>query len=100
MPGTGCAATAMMSPMQDAPRARPIGAIEPTDGVAVDPASFRDPAGFVFRRDGVLLRQVTAAGAADWDASRRSGLLERLVADRLLVDHDEASSDLAATPDA
>lgn len=66
----------------------------------VDPASFRDPSGFVFRRDGVLYRQVQTSAAADWDAFRSSGLYERLVADRLIVEHTEAGLELSALPDA
>ena len=45
-----------------------------------DPGSYRDPAGFVFRRDGVLYRQVQASFAEDWDAFMASGLYERLAA--------------------
>ena len=57
-------------------RGRPIPA---PDGPTVDPASFRDPAGFVFRRGGVLYRQVQPPAAADWEAYRvQSGLHERL----------------------
>jgi hypothetical protein len=66
----------------------------------VDPASFRDPSGFVFRRDGILYRQVQTTAAADWDAFRSTGLYERLAADRLIVEHTEVALDLAARPDA
>ena len=46
-----------------------------------DPGSFRDPGGFVYRRDGVLYRQIDESFAiADWEAFLASGLLERLVA--------------------
>ncbi len=79
-----------------APRTPPAIADPPT----VDPGSFRDPAGLVFRRDGTLYRQVHQAGAADWDVYRSSGLHDRLVADRLVVDHVEESLDLAASPGA
>ena len=66
----------------------------------MDPASFRDPSGFVFRRDGILYRQIRPAAAADWKAFLSSGLYERLVADGLIVEHDEATLELAALPDA
>ena len=79
-----------------APRTPPAIADSPT----VDPGSFRDPAGLVFRRDGTLYRQVNRAGAADWDLYRSSGLHDRLVADRLVVDHVEEPLDLALSPDA
>ena len=66
----------------------------------MDPASFRDPSGFVFRRDGILYRQIQPAAAADWEAFLSSGLHERLVADGLIVEHDEAALELAAMPGA
>ena len=31
-----------------------------------DPGSYRDPGGFVYRRDGVLHRQIGAASIDDW----------------------------------
>jgi SAM-dependent methyltransferase len=43
------------------------------------PASWRDPAGFVYRRDGVLLRQVQPAWAEEWRAFAASALARRLV---------------------
>ena len=43
-----------------------------------DAASFRDPAGFVFHRDGVVYRQIDASFADRWEAVVASGLLERL----------------------
>jgi len=71
-----------------------------TDGSSIDPASFRDPSGFVFRRDGVLHRQIQESAAADWDAFRTSGLLDSLVSGHLLIDHADASLDDAAAPGA
>ncbi|HET9416244.1 MAG TPA: SAM-dependent methyltransferase [Candidatus Limnocylindria bacterium] len=79
------------------PARRPIPA---ADGPVIDPASFRDPAGFVFRRDGVLYRQVQPPASADWAAYHASGLRDRLVADGLVVDHDEVGGELAALPGA
>jgi len=46
---------------------------------ARDPGSYRDPSGFIFRRDGVVLRQVNRRFAADWDAFTAGGLGARLV---------------------
>jgi ribosomal protein L11 methylase PrmA len=65
-----------------------------------DPASFRDPSGFVYRRAGILYRQIEPGFAADWEAFVESGLAQRLIADGQLVDHDEADLGLAATPGA
>ena len=61
-----------------------------------DAASYRDPHGFVFRRDGVLLRQINAAAAADWQAFTQSGLAEHLTSKRWLIPHEEVSLHLAA----
>lgn len=54
----------------------------------------------MFRRDGVLYRQIQPPVAADWELYRASGLHDRLVADRLIVDHADASPELAALPGA
>lgn len=54
-----------------------------------DPASFRDPSGFVFQRDGRLLRQVNLSYREHYDLLMGSGLYERLVAKELLVPHEE-----------
>ena len=66
----------------------------------VDPASFRDPSGFVFRREGVLYRQVQASGSADWEAFTSSGLYDRLLADGLIVEHEAQPLESAALPGA
>jgi hypothetical protein len=54
-----------------------------------DGASFRDPSGFVFWRDGVVYRQVSAGYRSQYDALMGSGLYAELVAAGLLVPHDE-----------
>ena len=41
-------------------------------------ASFRDPSGFVFRRDGVLYRQVNSRYASEYDHLMESGLYDHL----------------------
>lgn len=74
--------------------------IPPPDGVDVDPASFRDPAGFVYRREGLLYRQVQRVAADDWRAFIDGGLYRKLVKDRLIVEHEDAPLADAATPDA
>lgn len=60
-------------------------------------ASFRDPSGFLYERDGVLLRQVNTVAADDYDRLLGSGLYEALVAEGLLVAHEEVDPSLAAT---
>lgn len=52
-------------------------------------SSFRDPSGFLFSRDGVLYRQVNAVCQPDYDQLMASGLYAALVADGLLIPHDE-----------
>lgn len=52
--------------------------------------SFRDPAGFVYRRDGQLYRQINAEHESDWRQFETSGLYEQLARRRWLVDHDDA----------
>ena len=51
--------------------------------------SFRDPAGFVFTREGVLYRQVNRSFAARYEAVKDSGLFAALAAQGLLVAHEE-----------
>jgi hypothetical protein len=63
-------------------------------------ASFRDPNGFVFRRGSVLYRQVNEVHRPHFDRFIESGLYDRLIADELLVAHEDADVSLAAAPDA
>ena len=55
-------------------------------------ASFRDPSGFVFVRDGILYRQVQHAYREHYDLLVSSGLLKKLVGDGLLVGHEECAA--------
>ena len=75
---------------------------EPVSGAEVerDPGSYRDPGGFVYRRGGVLLRQVGASLIDDWEAFAASPLAARLVAQGWLLPWTDAPLDQAATPDA
>ncbi len=63
------------------------------------PSSFRDPSGFLFKRDGTLYRQVNRSYADDYDHLMRSGLYEALVKAGLLVPHEEVANDEKASPD-
>ena len=67
-----------------------------TQNLSRDPGSFRDPAGFVYRRDGVLYRQIDRSFADQWEAVRRGGILDRLIAAGLLVSHEPVPVELAA----
>ena len=53
------------------------------------PASFRDPSGFVFRRDGEVLRQVNPVYREHFERLTGSGLYAALAKDRLLLPHEE-----------
>jgi hypothetical protein len=61
-------------------------------------SSFRDPSGFVYLRDGALLRQVDASYAEQFDMLLSSGLYDALVSEGLLVAHREVDPGLAADP--
>jgi SAM-dependent methyltransferase len=63
-------------------------------------ASYRDPSGFVYTRDGTLYRQVNRVFQGHYQAFLQSGLYAELEEGRLLVPHREVSLDLAASPDA
>ena len=63
-----------------------------------DPGSFRDPSGFVYRRDDVLLRQVNRAYLEEWQALEASGLLASLIRSKRLIPHEDVALDLAASP--
>jgi len=65
-----------------------------------DPASWRDPSGFVYRRDGVIHRQIAASYAPDWAAFSRSPLATRLLEQRKLLPWSEANLDAAYDADA
>jgi hypothetical protein len=71
-----------------------------TEAGVIDPASFRDPYGYVFRRDGILYRAIQPEAAADWAEFGKRGLAAALTRDGLLVDHADVSTDLAPTPGA
>ena len=56
-------------------------------------ASFRDPSGFVFRRDGRILRQVNRVYQTDYDRLMDSGLYQELVDAGLLIPHAEVDEE-------
>lgn len=58
--------------------------------VEVEPGSWRDPSGFVFRREGVVHRQIQPSFAAEWQHFLDSGLHARLVGLGMLIAHEEA----------
>ena len=64
-----------------------------------DPASFRDPAGFVFHERGRVRRAVTEYGLPDYRFVRGTGLVERLVASGSLLPEQEVATSLKGHPD-
>ena len=65
-----------------------------------DGASFRDPSGFVYWRDGQPYRQIQATFATEWDAFEASPLKRRLLDQGRLIPYEPVGHDLASTPDA
>ena len=58
-----------------------------------DSASFRDPNGFLFWRDGVLFRQVNQRYKDNYSFLMNSGLYQNLVDGGLLIPHEEVSTE-------
>jgi len=67
--------------------------------MTIHPASFRDPAGFVFSETGVFYRQVNQSYADHYDLLIRSGLYDTLTGNGLLVPHTEVAENLTGSPD-
>lgn len=61
------------------------------------PASFRDPAGFVYSIDGTVYRQVNKNYDAEYQAFMSSGLYDALVDQNLLLAHEEVGAEMAFT---
>lgn len=55
------------------------------------PASFRDPSGFIYEKDGTFYRFVAADYRQDYDLLMKSGLVEELLKKRLLLPFTELS---------
>ena len=54
-------------------------------------ASFRDPSGFIFKRDGKLYRQVNQSYAEEYTFLMESGLYAKLAKAGLLISHEETN---------
>jgi len=52
-------------------------------------ASFRDPNGFIFKRDGILYRQINQSYASEYALLMESGLYAKLTKAGVLVSHEE-----------
>lgn len=62
------------------------------------PASFKDPAGFIFQANGTVYRQVNKAYAGTYDQLMSSGLYQSLVSKQQLIAHEEIAENLTGTP--
>ena len=69
-------------------------------GWSREPASFRDPTGFLFEQNGVIFRQVNSCFGEQYRKLIDSGLYDELVRDRLLVSHEEVTLRIAELPSA
>lgn len=64
------------------------------------PASFKDPAGFIYESDGKLYRQVNDCYKKEYDAFIASGLYKQFTEQGILVAHKELDENPAASPEA
>ena len=62
--------------------------------------SFRDPSGFIFKKDGHVFRQINRCYKENYDHFISSGLYEELVRSNLLVSHEETDVSSALSEDA
>ncbi len=60
-----------------------------TEAIHTNPASFRDPSGFVFSHNGAVYRQINQVCRADYELLMSSGLYHKLTEAKLLVAHKE-----------
>jgi len=63
-------------------------------------SSFRDPSGFLFRKNGKLLRQVNQNYQENYDLLINSGLYQALVEAHCLISHHEVDADVAYSENA
>ena len=57
------------------------------------PSSFRDPSGFVFSRDGLILRKINSGFVPTFQKLVESGLYDELISNELLIAHEELEDD-------
>jgi hypothetical protein len=61
-------------------------------------ASYRDPSGFIFVKDGRVYRQVDRSYEADYELLMRSGLYQKLTEAGLLIPHIEVQEPIGLSP--
>lgn len=57
--------------------------------MVVNPGSFRDPFGRVFKKDGKIYRCIFEPGVKDYEAARDAGIYDKLIKAKLLLPHEE-----------
>ena len=67
--------------------------------VSRHPASFKDPAGYVFEARGSVLRQVNKVYAGQYQQLMQSGLYDRLTAEKKLLPHSELTENITGDED-
>ncbi len=63
-------------------------------------ASFRDPSGFLFQKEGILYRQINKSFKENFDLLNSSGLYKKLVDEDLLIPHKETDQKDTITSEA
>jgi hypothetical protein len=58
------------------------------------PSSYRDPSGYVFKKDGLIFRQVNKIFQKEWESFNKSGCYSHLTGKDLLIGHDEIKQNL------
>lgn len=61
------------------------------------PASYRDPAGFIFESEGKIYRQVNLAGKEDFELFLQTGLYDQLVKKGSLIPHQNIPTNLTGS---
>jgi hypothetical protein len=62
------------------------------------PSSYRDPSGFIFKKNGVLYRQVNTTFKEHFDHFIQSGWYDQLVKKGLLIRHENIEENLTGSP--
>ena len=63
------------------------------------PASYRDPSGFVFEKEGVLYRQINKYFGKTFNHFIDSGLYQHLATEKLLIQHALIAENITGSPD-
>ncbi|MCR6719787.1 MAG: class I SAM-dependent methyltransferase [Chitinophagaceae bacterium] len=64
------------------------------------PGSFRDPAGFIFQKNGILYRQVNKSFEASFDAFEKSGACQKFIDKNWLIPHQRIAENLTGDSEA